>query len=66
MSNKNSTNPKAKVTTLEPAEILEEVGSRLQTKPKSKALKRKESLEATQTPVMTEFGELVVDGGMWT
>jgi hypothetical protein len=61
MSDKKSTNPKAKVTTLEPAEILEEVGSRLQTKPKSKALKRKESLEATQTPVMTEFGELVVD-----
>jgi hypothetical protein len=61
MSVKKSTNPKAKVTTLEPAEILEEVGSRSQTKPKSKALKRKESLEATQTPVMTEFGELVVD-----
>ena len=61
MADKKAAIPKAKVTTLEPAEILEEVGSRLQTKPKSNASKRKKSLDASQTPVTTEFGELVID-----
>ena len=61
MADKKAAIPRDKVTTLEPAEISKEEGSRSQTKPKSKALKRKESLEATQTPVTTEFGELVID-----